>query len=250
MQILKRSAPAVLLLSGFLTACTETPTPTPTSINGTVSGWSAGAGTVSAQEGTTTLSSAALNANGTFQLALPAASAITPYLFSVENFTYNDSGCSGSLTVSDQNAKVYPVGSLTATAGGSSRTILARTYTQTSTNTQTTITFDGRVWVYADRDVNLSGSVNCTDTVEGVTVTSTLSQNARLHTGWNILKSSAVVTANGATSSGTISLSLTNTSDTASTWTEETASPLSLTKLSIRQTALLKSLEKHNSLLK
>lgn len=247
MRNLKRSVPGTLLLCGLMTACTQTaaPTPTPTAINGTVSGWTAGAGTVSLQQGSTVLSSGALNSNGTFQLALPAASAVTPYLSAMGDVVADESGCSGSLTVSDQSARAYTVTELTATAGGSSQTILPGTYTLNSTTTQTTVTVDARLWIYADRDVNLGGSVTCTTAQDGVTVDVKLSANARLHTGWNILKSTTTLTANAQGTQGSLTLGLENTADTASTWTSQSqATPLSAAKVGSRQTALLGKLEK------
>ncbi|BDP42503.1 hypothetical protein DAETH_24720 [Deinococcus aetherius] len=223
MQKLKRSALGTLLLGGLMTACTNTvtPTATPTAINGTVGGWTGGAGTVSLQEGSKLLSSAALNSNGTFQLALPAASAVTPYLTSISSVTFEETGCKGSLTVSDQSARAYAVASLTATAGGNSQTILPVSYAQSSTPTQVSATAEARFWVYADRDVNLSGSLNCTSTQPGVTFDGKLTANARLHTGWNILKASAALTSNPQGTSSSLTLTLENTPDSASFWISE-----------------------------
>lgn len=246
MRKLKRSAFGTLLLGGLLTACTDTatPTPTPTAINGTISGWAAGSGTVTLQEGSAVLGSGTLNSNGTFQLALPAANTVAPYLTTMGNFTSEESGCGGTVTVSDQNAQAYAVTALTATAGGSSQTILPETYSATSTAAQATLTIDSRIWIYADRNVNLSGNVTCSGTSEGVTVDVKLTANARLHTGWNVLKSSTVVTANAQGTQGSLTTSLENTTDTAFTWTSQSqAAPLSVTKSSSRQGALLSQLE-------
>lgn len=227
---------AVLLSSAMLAACGGNPSTgnpavytAPTSIQGTVKSWTAGVGTVTAVEGTTTLSTAPLAAGGSFSLALPSVAAITPYLKATSSTDFSSvAGCTGALTVSDSAAQSYFLSTLKASAGSTTRTVTAATVTTTTAGTTTTVTLDGRNWIYTDRAFRLGGSASCNSTTaSGAPFTVNVTANVQLSAGWNIVQ----IKLTGTSTSSTLTLTQSNVADDPTVW-EDSSAPVAAASLS------------------
>lgn len=217
-------------------------------IRGTVVGNTSGATTIEAladdtkpkSAGNPALSSATLNANGSFTLPLPGVAALTPYLSApgtAADGIYTETGCTGSLTNSAPAARAYSLSLLTA------GTQTYSTLKVSSNPAARTFTFDSSLWIYTTLASTLGGSLSCTQpAASGGTDTVTVSANAPFTAGWNVLNLHGDGTGSADGRSSTFAFSLTTGADQATTWTAAPtqASALSLDPLAASMKASLR----------
>ncbi|WP_045234234.1 hypothetical protein [Deinococcus pimensis] len=217
------------LLSLTLAACNPMPAgpsypakaATVTTVTGSVSSWSRGAATARLTDdtGATTLASGSVNAAGQLTLTLPSGATVAPYLSAYTSADLSDgSGCTGSVTASDQQAGIFEMTSLDAVQNSVKVSELDPTTYSVVDNSDTRfeISINGRAWYYADRPVKLSGNVNCA--VTGGALSAKLDVN--LSPGWNAVgvTGSYVVTRDAES----FSLNIHNENDGQSAWMEDT----------------------------
>ena len=238
---MKRYATCALCLpltAALLAACggggaTTGPAPTGsaastiTTVNGTVDKWTGGASTVELLALSTNkssvnpaLASATLNANGTFTLTLPSLATITPYLSAAgspgSSVSSGGPGCTGTVTNSDPTVQGY--GFSTLSVGSSVVWTYSLVSTPATATTPDTVKVSERLWLYLAKPTTLSGSTICTETLNGIPITTTTSVNAPLTQGWNALAVTGTLVISTGNTSGTGTVSYSTVSDAPSTW--------------------------------
>lgn len=236
MKTIFSASASAYTLALILSACggtSQAPDSRTSAINGTVQGRAKGAGTVElpALTGSRTLASATLDAGGRFNLPLPSASALSSELQTTGTGIVNEAGCNGSFSSSDPQALGVSVTSLRVSKNGAVLADIRPITAQITENTSTRGAADisGNIWVYVDRPTQLSGSVRCTGSSQGLAITLTRSVHAGLRTGWNVLGVGGQLTATPA--SADITINYGNGQDGPSIWADSsssTAVPLSV----------------------
>ncbi|WP_425147433.1 hypothetical protein [Deinococcus sp.] len=202
-------------LTAVLVACPQSVTPPAggggiSSISGTVSGWTSGAGIIELLASpyndksatNPALSRGVINADGTFSVALPSAAVVTPYLSAIAGSFSSGSSCSGGFTSSAAGALGLVTDLLDVRQNGVYTTsIEPYTSTDQSAGNTVTVVSTSKLWVYVNTPTTLSGQINCTTTSSGITFSVRLNANAPLNQGWNVLGQSLTTT--GTVNSGT-----------------------------------------------
>lgn len=194
-------APFMLVtLAVALSACDSGP-PTPinpstTKINGRVVSGS-GTGNATLRGKVDVLATAPIDASGNFTLTLPDANKLSADLVAASNVLGNI-GCSGTLNSSASDAQGYGLTSLDLNRTKVGR-MIAGQVGRNVFNLPTS--FNGRGWIYVDKDTTLSGSVDCKALV-GVDISIPATVNIKAKAGWNIVQVSGSVSMSGI--SGTV----------------------------------------------
>ncbi|THF88388.1 hypothetical protein E7T09_04060 [Deinococcus sp. KSM4-11] len=203
MNILPLSVGAALVLSLGLVACgtstTGLPSPDPAGltnkVSGTISDWTYGAGTIEAQARPTPsdastyvkLSSATVNADGTFSLTLPTVDAVTPYLNTFQQTPRT--GCTGVFTQSVKTARQFSINTYALKkSDGSVIGYLVENNPDAGTTRKV-----GDYYIthfYADQAFTATGTLDCPD--------SKITLSLNLKQGWN----TAVTTTNAVSTDG------------------------------------------------
>ncbi|WP_295822925.1 hypothetical protein [uncultured Deinococcus sp.] len=210
MKNLSLSAGAVLVLSLGLVACGNSapglPTPDPAgltnTVSGTISGWTAGTGTIEAQARPTpsdastyvTLSSAPVAASGQFSLTLPTAQAVAPYLNTFQQTPR--SGCTGVFTQSVTTARQFGISTYgLKKADGSVVGYLFQNNPDMGSTLK--VGDDYIVRIYADQDFTATGTLACPN--------NSITLKLNLKKGWNAAVNTVdAVDSAGKSISGTI----------------------------------------------
>jgi len=231
------------LTFALITACNGANTPAnatqPTTVSGTIAGYSGGAASIDLKANST-IATGSVNTSGAFTVTLPAASTLTPYLSTLsENdlYTATNQTCTGSLTNSNSAARVF--GFDTLHIGSTDYTTIQVAYSDTTL----TATISGYLWLYTDRAATLSGTKTCTGTDgNGYASTTQVTYTVPLKVGWNLIKedASATAAATGKSISGQVTYTTVN--DQATVWTTGSAAqPLGLKNASATMSALVRS---------
>lgn len=216
---MNRTTLALPLTALLLAACHGGPvTPTVStlaSVNGTVQGAPGGASTIKLLAIDTlpdsamnpALASAPISASGAFTLSLPSAAAVTPLLSPISSSdagVTDDGTCNGRISNSDPTAQAYSFSYLSVNGIPFSA----------STMTSTSVTTKG--WIYTTKPTTLSGTLTCAS-ISG-DVTGSVSVNAPLLQGWNVINVSIT---EAATNDGSLNTTLSafTGSDGPTTWT-------------------------------
>jgi len=232
------------LTLALITACNGANTPAnatqPTTVSGTIAGYTGGAASIDLKANST-IATGSVNTSGAFTVTLPAASTLTPYLSTInENdlYTATNQTCTGSLTNSNPAAKVFGFDSLSI---GSTEYNTVQVVSNESTFTTT---INGYLWLYIDQAATFSGTKTCTGTVaNGYTATTKVTYMVPLKVGWNLIKEDASATASIANKTISGQVTYTTVNDQATVWSQaSTAQPLSLKNTTATVNTLIRSL--------
>ncbi|GAA5503062.1 hypothetical protein Dxin01_02811 [Deinococcus xinjiangensis] len=236
---MKKLSLMLVALALGLTACPATQTPTAiTSVSGTVVevdpntppidpttttdvslktvAWTGGAGTVtgSMEAGTTLkeVTSGTLNANGSFSLNLPST-VDASMLVKINNTPATN--CTGQFTLSNPDALI---GELIVVASGSKTSQITPETGALQidrTNKLLTITTNFGTLMYADRDIQVSGTSTCTPQAGNTVITK---NDVKLVKGWNLLSLNQSYVFNGNEGTTTLTSTLTSGSLPTDKW--------------------------------
>lgn len=229
---------SLALISALLAACgnhysstlpvVPDPRVAPTRVSGTLSGWTGGSGSIemladdssSRSSSNPVLATGTLNADGSFDVALPDADAVTPYLVPAENlFVPSSATCSGDFFSSNGAARTFVSSRLDVRQDGAYVTTAEPIqFTDQSSGSSLKSTDVRRFWVYADQPTTLGGSQDCTDSHAGLTTTSHATLNAPLERGWNLMTETSVISTTQGSGQATAEVTLHLTDDSSGPW--------------------------------